>query len=983
MFFPVSKQINKYKIFQKNHFKNCSKFIKMSVNNSFLRESKIFKKKIHCLECSKTPLINLQYINNEPIICYKCQDDHMGKVPLSIFLENSQNMKNDFNCTICGQILEENCYYCLNCQIITCEKCKIIHDKEKNHNSLESFIENENLCTNHCTSFFAYCLQCKKNICTYCKNHLEHEKFIFFDHFFKKTQLNNFIQSIENSKKFINKLNDIQNKIKDFYSHQIIFCDKIFNSYKKINEDEIKLCEILFDNYTYRFETHSVTYPVIKNIQNILQFKDYNNINLNIKFNYFNSEKYMDFFKNISNSILNSSGLLLEFEGIQIKKNIDYNNDENKEKTINKIDIKKEINNEKKEIKNKIYEIQKDIKNDKNENNKSDIENKNKKIENKKKQKEIENNKNENKNKQKDIKNNKIENNKSDIEFENNKIENNKSDIENESNKNENNKSDIENENNKIENKNKKKEINNKNEMNNEEKNIYNQNEIKNKNEMMKNIKKEIKNIHKDNYINENKYKNKETEKDKNEIENNKINQNEQKTIKNKQKENKNKEKEIKNDIQNNEFNKKRNRDDKNENKKKNEKKQKINQIKKIKINEIYNQKDENDQISIEIKKEINSYSNLKINQNNNLNKIKKDNELISNEMSSNNIPVLSSISPISKINDNNILKTQNDESEDFIDDCLNVINKEINKQSNITINLNNTILSNNTNLSLNGFMKIKSNVNQNNEKKNQNQKALSNKNLTLSKEEENIQSNMSILIQSISEIDTQLISSEFNKSNNNLNSPILKIPKDINEKFLCDKFNELINIIPPLENCSKLETKFLIESKNDRYFGEIKGKKRHGRGIWYVDNGLYEGYFYNDLANGYGKFTSPNGDFFQGEWENSKKKKGREILSNGNEFNGEYKNDHFSFGKFIDKDKNEIYEGQFINNIKNGKGNLTVRENGEDVIYEGEWVNDKLNGSCVIKYSSGNIEEAVFVNGNLCDKRRKFDYKQKKWIEL
>ena len=114
-----------------------------------------------------------------------------------------------------------------------------------------------------------------------------------------------------------------------------------------------------------------------------------------------------------------------------------------------------------------------------------------------------------------------------------------------------------------------------------------------------------------------------------------------------------------------------------NENKKKNEKKQKINQIKKIKINEIYNQKDENDQISIEIKKEINSYSNLKINQNNNLNNIKKDNELISNEMSSNNIPVLSSISPISKINDNNILKTQNDESEDFIDDCLNVINKE------------------------------------------------------------------------------------------------------------------------------------------------------------------------------------------------------------------------------------------------------------------------------------------------------------------
>ncbi len=38
-------------------------------------------------------------------------------------------------------------------------------------------------------------------------------------------------------------------------------------------------------------------------------------------------------------------------------------------------------------------------------------------------------------------------------------------------------------------------------------------------------------------------------------------------------------------------------------------------------------------------------------------------------------------------------------------------------------------------------------------------------------------------------------------------------------------------------------------------------GNKRHGRGIWYVDNGLYEGYFMNDLPNGYGKFISPNGD--------------------------------------------------------------------------------------------------------------------------
>ncbi len=72
-----------------------------------------------------------------------------------------------------------------------------------------------------------------------------------------------------------------------------------------------------------------------------------------------------------------------------------------------------------------------------------------------------------------------------------------------------------------------------------------------------------------------------------------------------------------------------------------------------------------------------------------------------------------------------------------------------------------------------------------------------------------------------------------------------------------------------------------------------------------------------------------------------------------------------------IYKNKNEIYSGQFKNNKKYGKGVLTDIENAEEVTYEGERFNDKLNGSCVIKYSSSDIEETVFNNGNLCNKKR------------
>ncbi len=873
----------------------------------------IFKKNIHCLKCSKTPLINLQYINNEPIICYKCQDDHMGKIPLSQFLENSQNIKYDFNCTICNQLLEDNCYYCINCQIITCEKCKLIHDKENNHNSLESYIENENLCTNHCTSVFAYCLQCKKNICTYCKNHLQHEKFILFDHTLEKAQINKYIQSIEKVKKFIIKINEIQNKIKDFYLHQINFCDKIFNTYKKINEDEIKLCEILLDNYNYRFETHSITYPVIKNIQNILQFNFFDNINFDTQFNYFNSEKYIDFFKNITNSILIDSGPLLDFEGIEITKDLNADYNENKYKDIKQNDIKIEIKNDEKEIKiNNNIEIKKE------KSKKSILEDKNVKI--------VENDKN--KNKKIRIK-------------------------------------------------------------------------IENISTLFKNEEKDIKNKPNfiDNYINEIQNITNENKKDKNEIEYNKINKKEEKKIKNKQKQ-------IENNIEDIKCNKKRERSHKKEkkkdNKRKKEKKQKTNRTKKLELKDIYNQKDDNLPPSMEIKKEINTYSNSEINQDNNLNNIINNNkkEIIINEMIGNDknifsISRISPISPISTKNENNTLKSQNDESKEFFEDCLNVISKKIKEtakkdEPKIKINLSNTLLSNNTNLSLNEMMKIKPNLQQINKEKKEreDQKDLSNKSLSHLNEEENPQSYISMITSSVGEVDTQVVSSEFNKSNksiNNLNSLNSKIPKEVNEEFLCEKFNELIKIIPPLENTdiSKLEIKLIKESKNDRYYGEMLGNKRHGRGIWYVDNGLYEGYFMNDLANGYGKFISPNGDIFTGDWENSNKKKGTEIFNNGNVFKGEYKNDHFSFGTMIYKDKKEIFKGQFKNNKKYGKGVLTVIQNDEEVTYEGEWFNDKLNGSCVIKYSSGDIEEAVYNYGNLYNKKKKFDNQKKKWIEL
>ena len=308
-------------------------------------------------------------------------------------------------------------------------------------------------------------------------------------------------------------------------------------------------------------------------------------------------------------------------------------------------------------------------------------------------------------------------------------------------------------------------------------------------------------------------------------------------------------------------------------------------------------------------------------------------------------------------------------------------------KESIKNLNVENSIITENSN-SISEELRNYQLMNKKTVEKIKNENKLYQKTLLSSlKEEEKIQSNISILIQSVSDIETQVLSSEYNnKSNktikNTISSEIKIQKKEMNEGYLLKKYNELIQKLPPLDYDLKIETMFLKESKNDRYFGEISGKKKFGRGIWFVDGGLYEGYFYNDEANGYGKYTNSYGDVFQGEWENSKKKKGKEIFYNGEVFEGEYKNDHFFFGSF--KDINgHVYEGQFKNNKKNGKGVLTVKKNNESIIYEGEWANGKLNGNCVIKYSSGNIDEVFFENGILSRKKKKYDSSTKTWTEI
>ena len=122
-----------------------------------------------------------------------------------------------------------------------------------------------------------------------------------------------------------------------------------------------------------------------------------------------------------------------------------------------------------------------------------------------------------------------------------------------------------------------------------------------------------------------------------------------------------------------------------------------------------------------------------------------------------------------------------------------------------------------------------------------------------------------------------------------------------------------------------------MIYNNGAKYEGEWKDNKKHGKGIFISSHYLncennpglkYDGEFFNDKFDGYGKVVYSNGDKYEGEWKNNKQH-GRGTLINftGTKFEGEWLNGKIEgIGKYY-MNNGDIYEGHFSDNKFNGYG--------------------------------------------------------------
>lgn len=112
----------------------------------------------------------------------------------------------------------------------------------------------------------------------------------------------------------------------------------------------------------------------------------------------------------------------------------------------------------------------------------------------------------------------------------------------------------------------------------------------------------------------------------------------------------------------------------------------------------------------------------------------------------------------------------------------------------------------------------------------------------------------------------------------------------------------------------------------------------------------------------GFGIYTFPNGDRYEGEWLNSLRHgSGKCTFISGMYYEGQWQNDMFhGQGKLVYS--NTTYVGQFMNGKKNGQGVMSW--NGTLQKYEGPWVDNNQHGEGVWTFANGQTKRAEFSRG-------------------
>lgn len=141
---------------------------------------------------------------------------------------------------------------------------------------------------------------------------------------------------------------------------------------------------------------------------------------------------------------------------------------------------------------------------------------------------------------------------------------------------------------------------------------------------------------------------------------------------------------------------------------------------------------------------------------------------------------------------------------------------------------------------------------------------------------------------------------------------------------------------------------------KGEKYEGTFKmGSKMRGT-TKYPNGDVYEGEYENDKKNGQGMYRWSDGNVYNGEWKDDNRNgQGMYTWTDGNVYEGGFKDGDLHGQGTLKFPNGEALTGEWKDGEANGQGKYTW-PNGR--AYEGEFKDSKFYGQGTMKYSNGRV---------------------------
>ena len=142
-----------------------------------------------------------------------------------------------------------------------------------------------------------------------------------------------------------------------------------------------------------------------------------------------------------------------------------------------------------------------------------------------------------------------------------------------------------------------------------------------------------------------------------------------------------------------------------------------------------------------------------------------------------------------------------------------------------------------------------------------------------------------------------------------------------------------------------------------------------HGLGFTtWPDKQSYKGQYKNGTFDGWGHYITPGLQELIGIWKTGFLSKGEMKMKDGQHYVGDFKKSKFHGTGTMNYSGNYKHEGQWKDNIPNGKGKITYlkdfEENEKGTVWKGIFKDGQMHGKFEITFSDGDIIDSVFVNG-------------------